>query len=57
MEMLHEVVSNLGGEKGIMEIHLGNPGKGSQDNVLDAGLRGRRHRDGVPVATQACGDP
>ena len=57
MEMLHEVFSILGGQKGIMEMHLGNPRKGSQDNVFDTGLRGCRHRDGVPVATQACGYP
>ena len=40
-----------------MEIYLGNPRKGTQDNVFDTGLRGSRHGNGVPVATQACGYP
>jgi hypothetical protein len=40
-----------------MEIHFGNPRKGTQDNVFDTGLGGSRHGNGVPVTTQACGYP
>jgi hypothetical protein len=57
MEMSHKVFPDVGGEKSIMKIHLGNPGEGTQDDVLDTGLGGSRHGNGVPVATQARGDP
>jgi hypothetical protein len=57
MKMAHKVFPNIEGEKGVMEIYFGNPGKGSHDDVFDAGLRGCGHRDGVSVATQARGYP
>jgi len=57
MEMRHEILSRISGEKGIVEVHLGNPGESPQDDVLDAGLGGCGHGDRVPVATQARGYP
>ena len=57
MEMGHEVLSVVGGEEGIIEMDLGNPGKSPQDDVFNAGLGGRRHGDGVPIATETCGEP
>jgi hypothetical protein len=53
METFHKIVSILDSEKWIMEMDLGNPRQASTDNVLDTGLCGCRHRDCVPIATQA----
>jgi hypothetical protein len=53
METLHKLVSILRSEKGVMEMHLGNPRQRSEHNILDAGLCRCRHSDCVPVATQA----
>jgi DNA-directed RNA polymerase specialized sigma24 family protein len=33
-------------------MHFGNPGKASQQNVFDAGLRRGCHGDGVSIAAQ-----
>ena len=57
METPHELVAVLQSQEWIVEVHLGNPRHGPENDVLDAGLRGCRHRNRVPVATQAGGDP
>ena len=57
MEALQEFVAVFKGEKWVMEINLGNPGHAAQDNVFDTRLRGRRHGDGVAVASEPRRNP
>src|SRR5208283_3665282 len=44
-------------EKGIVEMNLGNPRQGAENNVLDARLGCSGHSDGFAVAAEASGDP
>jgi len=40
-----------------VKIYSGNPRHRSEDDIFDARLRGRRHGNGIAIATQASGDP
>ena len=40
-----------------MEMNLGEPGDGPQQNIFDAGLGGCGDRDRIPVAAQSSGYP
>ncbi len=57
VQVLHEVVADLVGEHGIVQMNLGQARDRAQDDVLDAGLRRGGDRNRIAIATQACGDP
>jgi len=57
MKMAHEFSAVVIGKKGIVQVHLGDPGNAAEKNVLDARLRGRGHRDSVSIATEPRSDP
>ena len=57
VESQQELLAVFDGKKGIVEIDLGNPRHATQNNVFDAWLRRRRHRNGVAIATKPCCDP
>ena len=57
MERLHEVIAIRQRQKGIVQVDFGDPGQGAQNNVLDAGLSGGSHRDGIAIAAQASSNP
>src|SRR5580704_12086899 len=57
VESVEKLVTVFVSEKQVVKIDLGNPGKCSQHEILNARLRRRGHRDGVAVAAQAGVDP
>jgi hypothetical protein len=57
MKWLQEVISVGQGEKGIVQVHFGNPGHGTHDNVFDARLGRSGHGNRIAVAAQSGGDP
>src|SRR6476660_241751 len=57
MKMGDEVIAVLAGEKQIVELDLGQPRNRAEHQILDAGLCGRGHRDGVTVTAQAGAEP
>jgi hypothetical protein len=57
MKAAHKFVAVFVGEERIMEIDFGYPGNAAADNILNAGLRGGRHGDGIAVAPRAGGNP
>ena len=38
-------------------MNFGDPGDATEEDVFNARLSGRRHRDGVSIAAEARGDP
>src|SRR5580692_8592458 len=57
MKVAHELFAVVIRKKGVVQVHLGDPGNAAEKNVLDARLRGRGHRDGVSIAAEARCDP
>jgi len=53
----HEFIAIFECEKWIIKIHFRNPWNRSTNNIFDARLCRRRHRDGVAVATQSSSNP
>src|SRR5439155_7814675 len=54
---LHELVSRLQRQDRMMEVHLRNAGDSPEDDIFEAGLRCRRHRDRIPVTSEAGCNP
>jgi hypothetical protein len=52
VKVADELIAIFVSEECIVEIYLGNPGKGTHNNVFDTRLHCRGDRNGVPVATQ-----
>ena len=57
IEKLHEVVANFIGEHGIVQMNFGQAGDRAQQNIFNAGLRGRGDRDRIAVTAKAGGNP
>ena len=57
VQKFHEVVADFVGEERIVKANLRDAGDEAEHQVLDAGLRGRSHGDGVAVATKGGGNP
>jgi len=57
VEVLHELIANLGGKHRVMQVNLRKSRNGPEQDLLDTGLLGSSNRNRVTVAAQACGDP
>src|SRR5207249_4554808 len=56
-ERENKIVAILVGKERIVEADFRNPRQCTQHKVLDTGLCRTCHRDGVPIATEAGGQP
>src|SRR5262249_20857659 len=54
---LHELVAHLHREHGVVHHHARHAGDRAGDDVLEARVRGARHRHAVAFAAQAGGEP
>jgi len=57
VEKLHEVFADFVGKDGIMKADFRNARNNTEHDVLEARLRRPRHRNRIPIATEAGCDP
>ena len=57
MKMAHEFFAVVVSKKRIVQVNFGDPGDATEEDVFNARLSGRGHRDGVSIAAEAGGDP
>ena len=51
--ILHEIIADLIGQHRIVQVHLGKPRDGAQNDIFNTGLHGGGHRDRIAVAPRA----